>query len=548
MPWPFVRGVVHRDLKPENVMLGDFGEVLLMDWGLALVLHAPSAATAAMAGTPAYMPPEMAMGPISRVGIASDIYLIGAILYEIITGHAPHTGPTVTACLIAAVRNEILPSPQTGELVEIALKAMSTRPEDRYASMVDFQEAIRHYRSHSESISLSTRRRRLADRGWPEYLRVFRGPCSGFKRPMNSGTATPEPRKAFWRRPWPTPRAMQKGDLDLGSSLLDEKIPEHEPLLKEIRVAQRDRDTRQQRLKTARRIGTALLITVVVVVTVAFFIVQSEKNKTQAAYLQAKESEARAVDAKADAVAKKEEADKAKAIAVTEKEEADRQREAADHAKAEALAKKKEAEEAKTAEEYGAYVARIGLAAAKVEENAFDRARDILHDCPPSLRNWEWGRLNYLCDRAVRDIRTGQRVEAVSFSPDGRRFATSGWGGLVNVWNAQAGQDARNNSRYREPACGWSARRRVQCRDEAALDPFQQRKLCFRPGFFSGQQVPCGRQQRSPRLHQDLGQHERSAVENSCRPFRRRAQPCLLPGWPAAALQFLRSHRHPLGP
>ena len=82
------RGVVHRDLKPENVMLGDFGEVLLMDWGLAIVLDSPAAKKAGMAGTPAYMPPEMAMGPVTRVGTPADIYLMGAILYEILTGRA----------------------------------------------------------------------------------------------------------------------------------------------------------------------------------------------------------------------------------------------------------------------------------------------------------------------------------------------------------------------------------------------------------------------------------------------------------------------------
>jgi WD40 repeat protein len=419
------RGVIHRDLKPENVMLGDFGEVLLMDWGLAIVLHSPSAKKAGMAGTPAYMPPEMAIGPVTRVGTAADIYLMGAILYEIISGHAPHTGTTVTACLMAAARNEILPSARKGELIDIALKAMSAEPEDRYVDMVAFQDAIRQYRAHSESISLSTRadedlRTAATRNNYEAYARALFGFQEAHE--LWEGNARAKDGILEATLAYAT-RAMQKGDFDLGASLLDEKIPQHEPLLKEIRAAQRDRDTRQQRLKTARRVGTALLVTIVVVVTAAFFIVQAEKNK-------AKESEARAVSAKA--------------VAVTEKEEADRQREAADKAKAEALAKKREAEDAKKAEEYGAYVARIGLAAAKIEENAFDRARAILQECPPALRNWEWGRLNYLCARAVRDVQTGQRVEAVDYSPDGTRFATGGWGGIVNIWEAQVRRDARS--------------------------------------------------------------------------------------------------------
>jgi len=90
-------GVLHRDLKPENVMLGDFGEVLVMDWGLARISpEFPNADSVTqsdvMGGTPAYMAPEMATGPIDEITITSDVYLLGAILFEIIAGRPPHTG------------------------------------------------------------------------------------------------------------------------------------------------------------------------------------------------------------------------------------------------------------------------------------------------------------------------------------------------------------------------------------------------------------------------------------------------------------------------
>src|SRR5262245_44387770 len=150
------RDVVHRDLKPENVMLGGFGEVLVMDWGLALMLGAPPA-NVAMGGTPGYMAPEMAMGPIDAIGLHSDIYLLGAILFEIITGLRPHTGKTVTRCLMAAAKNEIVETGKSGELLDIALKAMATRPADRYASVQDFQSAVREYQAHIESIALGSR-------------------------------------------------------------------------------------------------------------------------------------------------------------------------------------------------------------------------------------------------------------------------------------------------------------------------------------------------------------------------------------------------------
>ena len=314
-----------------------------------------------MAGTPAYMPPEMAMGPVSRVGPASDIYLMGAILYEIITGRTPHGGSTVTACLMAAARNEIQPTPHTGELVDIALVAMAARPEDRYASMVAFQDAIRQYRSHSESISLSTRAdddlRAAAGRNdYASYARALFGFQEAYELWEGNTRAKDgilESTLAY------ATRAMQKGDYDLGASLLDAKVPQHGPLLKEIRAAQRDRDARQQRLKTARRIGTAC------------WRPSSSSSPWPSSWsgrrrTRPSDSEAKAVAAKADALAKKDEADKAKtdalakkqeaevakADAVNKKEEADRQRLAADKAKAEALAEKKAAEDAKQAEEY----------------------------------------------------------------------------------------------------------------------------------------------------------------------------------------------------
>src|SRR4029077_20488424 len=119
------RGVVHRDLKPENVMLGQFGEVLVMDWGLALLAprfrHLGSITqSGGMGGTPAYMAPEMASGPLERIGTPSDIYLLGAILFEILTGKPPHAGRDVMSCLYAVARNDIESTDKSGELMDIA--------------------------------------------------------------------------------------------------------------------------------------------------------------------------------------------------------------------------------------------------------------------------------------------------------------------------------------------------------------------------------------------------------------------------------------------
>ena len=103
--------VIHRDLKPDNIMLGDFGEVLVVDWGIAKVLkrHDKTIDTAEVqvqrsenspletrmgmiAGTPTYMSPEQAEGRVDLIGTATDIYSLGAILYQILSGRMPYTG------------------------------------------------------------------------------------------------------------------------------------------------------------------------------------------------------------------------------------------------------------------------------------------------------------------------------------------------------------------------------------------------------------------------------------------------------------------------
>ena len=110
------KGVVHRDLKPANVMLGEFGEVVIMDWGESVALHDGAKASRlsnhnAICGTPAYMPPEVASQDVAQIGICTNVYLLGAILYEIVTGNQPHTGIDVKDCIRQAAANMIQPAP-----------------------------------------------------------------------------------------------------------------------------------------------------------------------------------------------------------------------------------------------------------------------------------------------------------------------------------------------------------------------------------------------------------------------------------------------------
>ncbi len=153
------RGVVHRDLKPANVMLGDFGETLVVDWGLAKVLNSVDSEAAPKTGwlrlsgessteatrqgevfgTPAYMPPEQAVGQAGRVGPASDIWALGAMLYCLLTGRAPYEGGDVVA---QAGRCEVIPPRQRkpgvpAALEAVCLMAMVKEPQDRYSTAKD---------------------------------------------------------------------------------------------------------------------------------------------------------------------------------------------------------------------------------------------------------------------------------------------------------------------------------------------------------------------------------------------------------------------------
>ena len=163
-------GVIHRDLKPQNVMVGAFGEVLVLDWGVAKLLRsaepepqpatrAPSPITpdtpdaadvatrtmgtspGAVIGTPAYMAPEQARGDVAAVDARCDVYALGGILFHLLTGEGPHmSGPGAVAP--AARLDAARPAPPRA-LAAICLKALAEAPTDRYRSADELIDDIR---------------------------------------------------------------------------------------------------------------------------------------------------------------------------------------------------------------------------------------------------------------------------------------------------------------------------------------------------------------------------------------------------------------------
>jgi serine/threonine-protein kinase len=160
------RGVVHRDLKGANVVLGDFGEVIVLDWGLAKLLGRPDGDAPPVAldaeteheatlqgqvlGTPAYMAPEQAEGRQDLIDARTDVYGLGGILYEILTGRPVFTGSDTREVLRKVCTEPPVPPRQLVADVPLALeavclKALTKRREERYAAAADLAADVQRF-------------------------------------------------------------------------------------------------------------------------------------------------------------------------------------------------------------------------------------------------------------------------------------------------------------------------------------------------------------------------------------------------------------------
>ena len=190
------RGVLHRDIKPGNIVIGEHGETLVVDWGLAKPLGRagpgsqpgermliPSSAGASAEtlpgeamGTPAYMSPEQAEGNLEALGPRSDVYSLGATLYYLLTGKPPLEGDDLGA-LLRAVQKGAIPRPRRVEpsidraLEAVCLKAMALKPDDRYATPRALAEDVERWLADQPVLAyaepLWTRASRLVRRHRP---------------------------------------------------------------------------------------------------------------------------------------------------------------------------------------------------------------------------------------------------------------------------------------------------------------------------------------------------------------------------------------------
>ncbi len=141
------KGVIHRDLKPGNIIVDEQGEPIVTDFGLAFDLERFGRKGPVIAGTPLYMAPEQLSGDRALVGPASDIYALGVVLYEMITGRPPFEGVEFNELLQAISKRET-PDPRQfrpdidAEIAAICLKCLHKKPDDRHSSAAEVAERL----------------------------------------------------------------------------------------------------------------------------------------------------------------------------------------------------------------------------------------------------------------------------------------------------------------------------------------------------------------------------------------------------------------------
>ncbi len=251
-------GVINRDLKPENVFVGSYGEVIVLDWGLAIVNEkfprrdSVLISSRGCAGTLAYAAPELFDHDTRRICPQTDVYLLGAILFEILEGFPPHllkslknlSGPRQRRdAIFDAVRRNLIEQDvqNTGELMQIARRAMATDPSARYASVGELQNAIRQYRTTGRAEELLAATRSSSDKAssydqYQQSVALFTEALRLWPNDQRAITGDRAARAAFAKL------ALRRNDFDLGLEVVaDRTEPELTSVAAQLRVGRRRR-------------------------------------------------------------------------------------------------------------------------------------------------------------------------------------------------------------------------------------------------------------------------------------------------------------------
>ena len=269
------QNILHCDLKPENIMLGEFGEVLVVDWGQAVDLSVPE--TMRPGGTPAYISPEMAQYWIDiylnhkkeslaqvEVGVRSDVYLLGGLLFETITGTSPHCktpGEPPYDVISKAAKNRIVDYDDTvdKDLLNVALRALRATDGNHIETTADLLIAIDQYENRSLSIQLRRRADQLLETAVAEAdYDAFQRSRFSYEEAIEKWRGNKLARKGLKDAKLRcAEQALADQNFDLGLNVLEDTDGDSEIALREkLAEGKRIRD-RRKRLVAGLAIGLA---------------------------------------------------------------------------------------------------------------------------------------------------------------------------------------------------------------------------------------------------------------------------------------------------
>ncbi|MEI6235071.1 MAG: protein kinase [Planctomycetota bacterium] len=388
--------IIHRDLKPENIMVGAFGEVLVMDWGLAVDVsetpapigspdhRVPARADCGLGGTPSYMAPEqMATDDAGRylgenLNCWTDVFLLGAMLHEILTGTPPYSGPSMSSVLlkVATCNPPDLPESVPVELAGICRKAMAKNPSERFADADAFQRALTDFMQHRQSALVACKAEHEAHgQDIPSLARAV----VLYDQALEL---------------WPGNTAAQTA-------------------VREARVVL---EQKERKARATRHSLVAAVASIIIGLTIGFFWIRSEQSKA----MNSMNAEKKAKDAAM--------------ISMTEEKKAKEKAVAAVHSQAVSIARGLVAQG-------DAYIMADRLGQGKAR---YEQAWDMFNELNEPAERAEWGMWGFHT-AAVTPLLTLSQNELTSgtgtaaFSPDGKQALSAGTDDALHLWETSTG-------------------------------------------------------------------------------------------------------------
>lgn len=447
------KGIVHRDIKPSQVMVGEFGEVVLMDWGLAVyvgpergpsdssvdgmpplwILPTPETAQG-RAGTPSLMSPEQTLNHARKITRSTDIFLLGATLYYLLTGSYLYEGGTTESAIARAAKCEIDPFDIRNpgryvppELARICMSALAARPEDRIPSATQFMVLLQDYisgasdrRASDELLEQLRSRLGGSDPNSPPGLILTDlppdAPPGEVYREFAACMSMLDKARGLWPKNPQIPSldlkittsyaqaALERGDVVLATTLI-QRLPIG-PELQRLKLDIDTRELRRKHFSQTRRLairlslffGIALVISMTLLFLQQAFAFRQLNQFTQSL---------------------------------------DREKRAALQANLNMM-------RAQSEQQLDSYFYRIAFANLAINSRQGTTVFSTIYsDYDSRLRQWEWGRLlaKLHPDRmTIMNTSLPDQILHAEYSPDGARIVTGEMDGFVRLWDSRTGR------------------------------------------------------------------------------------------------------------